>query len=127
MSTWNPSAPASPADIEQIQRLAALYHCLAPLINSYDAIWTMQVRTIHFDDGREERLETRRFNREIFCLLLDGLVHSAIAAGDIPDRPQPSSAPAAGAFNPDNPLFDCLTPEEKADFIRLHEKLHRIF
>jgi len=108
-------------DCERVERLTSLYQKLAALVESDDALWTRNVRILHLGNDQVERVELRRFNGAIFSSLRAILADIAAETGGRINRHQPPLEPGFAHLNPSDYSFDCFTPQEKDEFLRLQE------
>jgi hypothetical protein len=108
---------------ERIDRLTTLFDKLYTLATDNDAIWVKDVRLLRYPDGQAERIEQRRFNGALIRNLRGLLDDIATETGGRLHRPPASPVSEEPAFDLDKLTLDVLTPEERAEFLRLQNKI----
>jgi hypothetical protein len=102
---------------ERIERLTTWFQKLDALTQSDEAIWIRQVKTLRLENGQFERVELRRFNDDLFRLLLGILQAIASEIGPSPSLPEKPQLELHDVH------FDHLLPEEQTELNRLMAKV----
>ena len=106
---------------ERVEHLTAWFGKLDALTDSEEALWIKQIKTIRLADGHFERVEIRRFNDDLFRLLLLIMDAIALETGTRPRLPRLSQHQQPAHTLQDISL-EKLTPQERADLMSLMAK-----
>jgi hypothetical protein len=118
---------------ERIERLTAWLRKLDALVVDDEALWIKNVKVLHLENNRVERVEMRRFNAALIRQLRGLLEDIAAETGGRPARNLLSRAgraqggPEKSTYELGDFSLDVLTPEERAEFIRLQNKIFSTF
>ncbi|HEY3311333.1 MAG TPA: hypothetical protein VGK00_06795 [Anaerolineales bacterium] len=110
-------------DHERVQDLIILYQKLASFARSDEALWYTDVKAVRLEQGSVERVERRRFNGELIRQLRGLLDDIAVETGGRLNRPSRPALLEGSDPQLDTVTLDVLTPAERAEFLRLQDKI----
>lgn len=110
-------------DHQRVECLVSLYQRLDAIVKSDAAIWINDVKTLRLEDGSVERVELRRFNGNLIHHLRGLLDDIAAETGGRFSRSRFLGLLEKPSVTMDQVELENLTPSERAEFLRLQDKI----